>query len=433
MSNKKRVVILGGGFAGIAAAKRLKRANVDITLIDKTNHHLFQPLLYQVATAALSPGNIAAPLRHVFARQRNLRVVMDEVTNIDRENRLIALQNQAPIGYDYLVVALGNEPSYYGNDQWAEHAPHLKTIDNALSIRDRVLLSFEQASRETDPAKRKKYLTFVCVGAGPTGVEMAGSLTEIGHKILTTEFRHINPKELAVHIVEGGPRVLPAYHASLSERAKRDLEGMGVQVHLNSFVDDVQADRVKSGELKIETVNIIWAAGNAGVPVLKTLDTEILRDGRVVVGKDLALPDDPNVFVLGDAAAIDDMTGNYQTHLPGVAQVAIQGGQYAARIIKNGTRREFRQPFRYFDKGNMATIGRAKAILESGNIRLGGFVAWLAWSFIHILYLIGFRNRLKVFVEWLWYYITFQPGSRIIYWREEAKRQAEKAREKVKG
>ncbi len=427
MPQRKKVVILGGGFAGINAAKKLKRANVEITLIDKTNHHLFQPLLYQVATAALSPGNIAAPLRHIFAKQRNMRVVMDEVTNIDRENQVVQLKNQAPIGYDYLIVAVGNRPTYYGNDHFRQYAPHLKSIDNALTIRDRILISFEMASREPDPVKRRKYLTFVMVGGGPTGVEMAGAISEIGPKILRDEFPQISAKELGIYVLEGADRILGAYDPKLSDRARRDLQDMGVKVVLNKMVEDVGEDYVKAGDLKLETVNVVWAAGNEGVPVLKTLATEQLRDGRIVVGKDLALPDDPNVFVVGDAAAVEDMTGNYPKYLPGVAQVAIQAGKYAARIIKNGTRREFRQPFKYFDKGNMATIGRGKAILETGKLKLGGFLAWVGWSIIHVMYLIGFRNRVKVMVEWLWYYLSFQPGSRIIYWREETKQTFEKA------
>ncbi|MFW5659060.1 MAG: NAD(P)/FAD-dependent oxidoreductase, partial [Bacteroidota bacterium] len=337
------------------------------------------------------------------------------------------LRNQSPIGYDYLIVAVGNRPTYYGNDHFQQYAPHLKSIDNALTIRDRILISFEMASREPDREKRRKYLTFVMVGGGPTGVEMAGAISEIGPKILKDEFSGISPEELRIFLLEGADRVLLAYDESLSDRARRDLEDMGVKVVLNKMVDEIGEDYVKADDLELDTVNIVWAAGNEGVPVLKTLETEQLKDGRIVVGKDLALPDDPNVFVLGDAAAIEDMTGNYPKYLPGVAQVAIQCGKYAARIIKNDTRREFRQPFKYFDRGNMATIGRGKAILETGKLKLGGFLAWVGWSIIHVMYLIGFRNRVKVMVEWIWYYLSFQPGSRIIYWREETKKTFENA------
>lgn len=421
MKHRPNVVILGGGFGGLNAAKGLRRSEVSVTLVDKTNHHLFQPLLYQVATAALSPADIAAPLRTIFRKQRNVRVLMDEAVGIDRTQRIVQLKNGRELVYDYLVVAVGNRPSYYGNDDWAEHAPGLKTLDDALRIRERILLSFEQAARFEQPEERRRYLNFAVVGGGPTGVEMAGAIQEIGAELIRREFPSLTKEELQVSLIEGSDRLLRMYSPSLSDRTRRDLETMGVRVHLNTFVKTVTDDALEAGDLRIETVNIVWAAGNQGQALLNTLQAEQNKAGQVLVGPDLALPDDENVFVIGDAAYSVDKDGNPH---PGVAQTAVQGGKYVAKVIAGQVRREWRPAFRYFDKGNMATIGRGRAILESGPIRLAGVIAWFAWATVHIFYLIGFRNQLSVMWQWFWAYVRNTPGSRLIYWREEAKREA---------
>jgi NADH dehydrogenase len=352
----------------------------------------------------------------VFRKQKNIRVLMDEVTAIDRSTRTVRLASGDDLPFDYLVVAVGNQPSYFGHDEWANHATGLKTLQDALSIRERILLSFEESYRQPNAEARKPYLTFVCVGGGPTGVEMAGAIAEIGKKTMTRDFPGLNASEIIVYLLEGSDRVLNTYHPSLSDRARRDLEGMGVTVRTKTLVTDVQPDSVVANGEHIRTVNVIWAAGNAANPLLASLKAETDRAGRIVVGPDCALPDDETVFVIGDAANIRSKNGQ---PLPGVAQTAIQSGQYVGDVIRAGSRRPFRPAFKYWDKGNMATIGRAKAIAETGRFRTGGFLAWAMWLFIHIVYLVGFRNRISVLLQWCWYYLTFQPGSRILFWKNE--------------
>ncbi len=405
---KKRVIIIGGGFGGLTAAKELKNSDFEIVLIDKTNHHLFQPLLYQVATAALSPGDIAAPIRGVLNKQKNVRVIMGEVISIDRENRKVILKDDE-VEFDYLIVSTGASHSYFGNDEWEKYAPGLKTISDALTIRERILLSFEKAEKFMGQKNVEPYLTFVVVGGGPTGVEMAGSIAEISKKTMLQDFRQIDPSKTKVILVEAMDRILGSYDESLSESAKSSLQELGVDVRLNKKVIDVNELGVKIDDEFIETQNIIWAAGNSASPLLKSLNTQLDKAGRVIVSEDCSINEDKNIFVIGDAAHFKDDDDNM---LPGVAPVAMQQGKHVAEILKSDSPE--RKPFKYFDKGSMATIGRARAVMQSGKIKLTGFAAWLAWSFVHILFLIGFRNRYKVMAEWIWYYISFRHGIRLI-------------------
>lgn len=409
---RKKVVIIGGGFGGLTAAKSLKNADVDIKLIDKTNHHLFQPLLYQVATAALSPGDISAPIRGILRNQKNVEVIMGEVSQINRDDKTINLKlNNDEISYDYLIVATGARHSYFGNNHWEKHAPGLKTLSDALNLRERILLSFERAERYHDDEPVEKYLTFVVVGAGPTGVEMAGAIAEISKKTMLTDFRKIDPSETKIILVEGSERVLTSYAPELSEKAKESLESMGVTVLTNKKVINITDSGVQIEGEFIETPNIIWAAGNNASGLLNELEIELDRTGRVMVESDCSLKDDENVFVIGDAA---NFAQEDKPPLPAVAPVAVQQGKYVAKIISEGIKKNQRTPFVYLDKGNMATIGRNKAIMEVGKIKLSGFVAWLMWSFVHILFLIGFRNKYKVMAEWVWYYLSLKNGIRLI-------------------
>jgi NADH dehydrogenase len=408
MQNKK-VVIIGAGFAGLLAAQELKDTSCEITIIDKTNHHLFQPLLYQVATAALSPGDIAVPIRAVFSGYKNIKVIMGEVEKIDKYNKIVELKDTR-ISFDYLIVATGARHSYFGKNQWEEHAPGLKTIHDALYIREKILRSLEEAEK-CNPENYQKYLTYVIIGGGPTGVELAGAIAEIAKKNWMNDFRNINASKTKVYLIEGLPRLLLAYPEELSGKAREELESMGVIVKVNSMVTDVREDGVQIGSEFIESANVIWAAGNAASPLLKTLEVELDRAGRVIVNKDLTIPGYDNIFVAGDAAALKDGEGNF---LPAIAPVAMQQGKYAAKVIKKQQKPEDRVPFKYRDKGIMATVGRAKAVAYIKGFKLSGFFAWVTWSLVHIMFLIGFRNRVKVMVEWLWYYITLRHGIRLI-------------------
>jgi NADH dehydrogenase len=410
MKRKPKVIIIGGGFGGLNAAKVLKNKDVDVTLIDKTNHHLFQPLLYQVATAALSPGDIAVPLRAILSNQKNVEVIMGEVLSVDRGNKKVHLRDES-LEYDYLIIAAGASHSYFGNDHWANFAPGLKTVKDALTIRERILLSFEKAERLIDKENVGKYLTFVIVGGGPTGVEVAGAIAEISKKTMLKDFRKIDPSRTKIILAEGMPRILNTYDPDLSEKAKQSLEELGVDVRVNTFVTEITEDGVKLGDDFIETPNVIWGAGNEASDLLKSLNTKLDKIGRVVVEKDCSVPGDPYVFVIGDAAAFyesDDKT------LPGVAPVAIQQGKYVAKIIAKNYKPSERPDFKYLDKGNLATIGRARAIMQLKNLKVSGFIAWLLWSLVHVFFLIGFRNRYKVMAEWIWYYITYRHGIRLI-------------------
>ncbi|MCX6168267.1 MAG: NAD(P)/FAD-dependent oxidoreductase [Ignavibacteriales bacterium] len=405
----KKVVIIGGGFGGLTAAKSLKHADVEITLIDKTNHYLFQPLLYQVATAALSPGDIAAPIRAILNNQKNVHVIMSEVINIDTEQKKVFLHDDQ-FEYDYLIVAVGSRHSYFGKDEWEKYAPGLKAISDALFIREKILLSFEKAERAHLETEIQKYLTFVIVGGGPTGVELAGAIAEISKKTMLKDFRSIDSSKTKIILVEAQSRILSSYDPYLSEKAKTELESLGVTVMLNTKVSDINEHGVNLGGEFIETPNVIWAAGNVIPRIIKTLKTNLDHAGRVIVENDCSVKDHPEIFVIGDAALIlkDKMP------LQGIAPVAIQQGKFVAKIIFHNIPEEKRKPFKYFDKGSLATIGRAKAVMQIGKFKASGFVAWIAWVFVHILYLIGFRNRYKVLAEWIWYYLTYRQGIRLI-------------------
>lgn len=406
-----KVVIVGGGFGGLNVAKSLKNMQADILLIDKLNHHLFQPLLYEVATAALSPGEIATPLREILRKQENTTVIMGEVTEIDPVQKHVKIANGDLIGFDYLIVAVGARHSYFGNDQWEPFAPGLKTISDALKIREQILISFEKAERLDSITEAAKYLSFVIIGGGPTGVEMAGAIGEIAHQTLFKNFRRILPEKTKIYLVEAFPNILPSYPDRLSKRAKQDLEKLGVRVITGKKVTNINADGVQVEDLFLESKNVIWAAGNQASCLLKTLNAPLDRAGRVMVDFDLSVPGHSHIFVIGDAACVIGKEGK---PLPAIAPAAIQQGRYVAAIIKNRTPKEQRKPFQYFDKGSMATIGKAKAIVMLGKLQFTGFFAWLMWAFIHILYLIGFRNRLGVMLEWLTVMFSGQRGVRLI-------------------
>ena len=408
----QRVVIVGGGFGGLAAARALEGAAVQVVLVDRVNHHLFQPLLYQVATAALSPADIAWPLRTLFRGQQNIRITLGEVTKIDRAARCVLLSETAPIPYDRLILAPGARHAYFGHEDWEMHAPGLKTIPDALELRERMLMAFEQAQQAGDAQRASDYLTFVIVGGGPTGVELAGALMEIGRRAMAPDFPVLHRAEFRVILIEGGGRILEAFPPDLSGKAQTALEALGVTVMVNCRVHDVTGQGVLAGAQFIRTANVLWAAGNIASPILRSLDVPLDQTGRVRVERDLSLPGDPWTFVIGDAAHCESPEGRA---LPGVAPVAMQEGCYVAGLIAHDIRKEHRRFFRYRDRGMLATIGRAKAVARFGPVSSSGLVAWLAWSFIHIFFLIGFRNRFRVMVEWIWYYITFKPGARLIY------------------
>lgn len=406
-----KVVIIGGGFGGLSAACALKRAKLDILLIDKSNHHLFQPLLYEVATAALSPGEIATPLREVLRNQENTTVLMGEVVKIDKTNKQLILTNGEIIHFDYLIIAIGARHSYFGNDQWEPYAPGLKTINDAVKIREQILISFEKAERLDNISEAEKYLNFVVIGGGPTGVEMAGAIAEIAYKTMFKNFRRINPKNAKIYLLEALPGILPMYPEKLSKSATKTLERMGVQVLTGKKVINISEAGVQVEGRLIESMNVIWAAGNQVSPLLKTLDIPLDRAGRAIVESDLSIPGCPDIFVIGDAA---HLVGKGGGPLPGVAPVAMQQGRYIAKILKAKEAKEKHSPFVYFDKGSMATIGKAKAIAMVGKFQLSGFLAWLMWAFVHILFLIGFRNRLGVMLEWGAALLTGQRGVRLI-------------------
>ena len=423
-SDKPRVVIVGAGFAGLNAARSLAKAPVEITIIDRSNYHTFQPLLYQVATAGLSPGEIAAPIRSIFRSDKNIEVLMAEVTGFDLERRVV-LTPDAEIPYDYLIVAAGASHAYFGHDDWEPFAPGLKTIEDALEIRRRVLLAFELAERQTATGESANPLNFVVVGAGPTGVELAGTLAEICHHVLAHDFRSIDPTRAHILLVEGGPRVLATYPEDLSRSAQEQLQRLGVEVRTSALVTQVEAGTVHLGQTRLQAAVVLWAAGVAASGLGKKLGAPVDRAGRVLVSPDLSVPGNREVFVIGDLAALKDEHGKM---LPGVAPVAIQEGRFVAKLIRqevagappfSRTPREggdfdSRPPFHYWDKGSLATIGRAAAVADFGKIHISGFIAWLAWLFVHIFFLIGFRNRLLVFIQWAWSYVTYERGARLI-------------------
>ena len=416
MAAKPHLVIVGGGFGGLTLARRLKNAEVSITLIDKANHHLFQPLLYQVATAALSPGHIAMPLRAIFRSQKNVRVLMNRVGEILPKQKKIRLVSGDEFAYDRLVVAAGARHSYFGHGEWEKNAPGLKNLHDALRIRQKILATFEKAEamlavgRENE-TELSKLLTFVIVGGGPTGVELAGSIAEIAHYTLKKEFRGINPSTTRVILVEGGEHLLMAFPGSLGKSAEKALTKLGVEVRTGVAVKNVMYDGVQIGDELVSTANVFWAAGNTAATLLKTLGTPLDRAGRAIVGGDLSLADFPEISVIGDAAHAADASGQ---PLPGIAPVAIQQGQYLAKKIKAELKQKTIPPFHYWDKGSMATIGRGRAVAKIGKAHFTGLIAWLMWSFIHVLYLVGFRNRFAVMVLWMYGYVTNSRTVRLI-------------------
>lgn len=410
---------MGAGFGGLNAARTLAKAPVQITVIDRKNFHTFQPLLYQVATAGLSPGEIAAPIRSILRSHKNIEVLMGDVVGFDLEKRIVET-GETEVPYDYLIVAAGAGHSYFGHDEWEAFAPGLKTIEDALEIRRRVLLAFELAERQAASGEGKSALNFVVVGGGPTGVELAGTLAEISRYALAHDFRSIDPARTHILLIEGGPRVLPAYAEDLSRSAEEQLNHLGVEVRTSTVVTQVEAGAVHVGGTTIPATVVLWAAGVAASPLGKKLTSAVDRAGRVPVLADLTLPSHSEVFVIGDLAAAKDEQGKL---LPGVAPVAIQQGKYVAKTIErevgSQTRqtraaRDSRPPFHYWDKGSLATIGRAAAVAQFGKIHVSGFVAWLSWLFVHIFFLIGFRNRLLVFIQWAWSYFTYERGARLI-------------------
>ena len=410
MSERPRVVILGGGFGGLNAARTLRRAPVSVTLVDRRNHHLFQPLLYQVATAALSPADIASPIRGVLRRHENVDVVLGEVVDIDLAGRTVKLRDGGALRYDYLIVATGATDQYFGHPEWSAFAPGLKSIDDAVEVRRRFLLAFEAAEREEDEETRRGLLTTVVVGAGPTGAEMAGAMAEMARHSLLRDFRRIDPSTARIILLEGGERVLPTYDPALSARAERALRKRGVEVRTKSIVTRIEPDAVYVGEERIPARNVVWAAGVAASRLGRALASNLDRLGRVAVTSDLSLPGHPEVFVIGDLAHFEE---DGQA-LPGLAPVAIQQGRAAGRNIARRVAGEPTRPFRYVDKGTMATIGRGAAVVQFAGLKLSGFVAWLAWLFIHVFFLIGFRNRVAVILEWAWSYLTWLRGARLI-------------------
>jgi NADH dehydrogenase len=411
-SSIPHVVIVGGGFAGLYTAKALKRRSVRVTVIDRRNYHLFQPLLYQVATAALSPADIAAPIRSILRRQANTIVLLAEATAINLAQRAVVLEDGSHLSYDYLVLATGARHSYFGHDAWETLAPGLKSLEDALEIRRRVLLAFEAAERETAPEIRNALLTFVVVGGGPTGVELAGALAEIAAYTMVRDFRSIDPTQARILLLEAGPRILPTFSEALALRAEEDLKRLGVEVRTNTPVTGIEPDAVILTDKHTATYTVLWAAGVTASPLAQTLGVPLDRAGRVLVEPDLTIKGHPEVFVIGDLAALNDpATGRL---LPGVATVAIQQGRATAANIRRAGIGQPYEPFAYKDRGSMATIGRARAVAALHRIQLTGFIAWVVWLIVHIYFLIGFENRLLVMIQWAWAYCTLQRGARLI-------------------
>jgi NADH dehydrogenase len=410
MAQLPHIVIVGAGFGGLTAARELRRAPVRVTVVDRRNHHLFQPLLYQVATAALSPGDIAYPIRSILRRQANVEVLLADAVSVDTGRQEVVLAD-GRVAYDFLILATGARHAYLGHDDWEKRAPGLKSLEDALEIRRKILLAFEKAEREPDAEKRKALLTFILVGGGPTGAELAGAIGEISRRVLSSDFRAIDPREARILLLEAGPRILSAFPPQLSARAAAALETLGVEIRTGAAVTAIGDGFVEAGAERLRAQTILWTAGVAASPLGRSLGVALDKAGRVLVEPDLTIPGHPNVFVIGDLAALRDAAGKI---LPGVAQVAIQQGRHAARNIEAALRGGKLQPFRYRDPGNLAVLGRAAAIADLPRIMLSGFPAWLVWCFVHILYLIGFRNRFIVLFEWAWAYLTWQRGARLI-------------------
>lgn len=409
--NMPKVIIIGGGFGGINVAKALKATDIEILLIDKTNHHLFQPLLYQVATAALSVSNIASPIREILKNQPNTTVLMAEVDKIDLNKQQVWTTSKEAYSYDYLIVASGSRHSYFGHDHWEEYAPGIKTALDAVRIREHLLLAFEKAEACEDPLQAMQYLKFAIIGAGPTGVEMAGSIAEFAHRSLSKNFRRIKPQDTTIYLIEGADQILPSYPAKLAAIAQKDLEKLGVEVRLNALVTEINPQGIYIKDHFIPVKNVVWAAGNQASPLLKTLGIPLDREGRACVNSDLSIPGHSNVFIIGDAACFINEQGE---SLPALAPVAIQQAHYVAKLIKNKLTPSARKPFAYFDKGMISTIGRGKAVGMFRKITFSGLLAWLVWCFVHIFYLVSFRYKLLVLIHWLILYIFNLRQVRII-------------------
>ncbi|HZC58511.1 MAG TPA: NAD(P)/FAD-dependent oxidoreductase [Chthoniobacterales bacterium] len=411
VGTKPKVVIIGGGFGGLSVAKALASKPVEVTLLDRTNHHLFQPLLYQVATAGLAPSDIAQPIRHILREGENISVLMHEVEGIDPAGKSVrTVGGEFP--YDYLVVAAGARHSYFGHDEWEKIAPGLKSLPDAIELRRRILEAFEFAETTGDDSLREAALTFAIIGAGPTGVEMAGAIAELAKRTMVDDFRRIRTRHARIYLLDAAPRVLPGFSASLSKSAETQLKEMDVEVHVGTNVLNVTAEGVHLGDWTIRTRTVIWAAGNAASPLARQLDATVDRQGRVLVEKDLSIPAHPEIFAIGDMANFLHQTG---TPLPGVAPVAMQMGKHAARNIMALAEGRKSRRFKYLDKGSLATIGRNRAVADLRGIRFGGVVAWLSWLFIHLLFLVGLRNRVLVLFQWVWAYFTYARGARLIY------------------
>ena len=411
MTGNARVVIVGAGFGGLECAKALRRAQVDVTVIDRENHHCFQPLLYQVATAALSPADIAWPIRHILRPQRNATVLMEEVRDVDPERKCVQTQF-GEIPYDYLVIATGSTHSYFGHDDWSRFAPGLKRIEDGTRIRRSILIAFERAEVMTDEDQRRRLLTFVIVGGGATGVEMAGAIADVARQTLAADFRRIDPRSARIILIEAGPRLLPTFPAGLSDYALKTLTRVGVEVRTETLVTKCDADGVDLKDGRIDAGTVIWAAGVTASPAMRWLNAEGDRAGRVKVNSDLSLPGHPEIFVVGDTAAVTDKNGH---PVPGIAPAAKQMGTYVGKLISARVAgREWNKPFKYMHLGDLATIGRRAAVVKFGPLELKGFIGWVFWSVAHIYFLIGLRNRFVVAFNWFWDYVTFQRGARLI-------------------
>lgn len=413
---EKKIVVLGAGFGGLAFTHALRHPNAKVTLIDRQNHHLFQPLLYQVATAGLAMPDIAQPVRSIFRKRRDVNVFMEQVQEIDVKNKRVLLSGRSPVDYDYLIIGLGMVNAYFGNNHWAKHSIGLKSLEEARKIRRKVLHAYERAEASDDPQERRRLMTSVVIGGGPTGVEMAGAISELTRRVFKNDFRSINPEESRVVLVEAADRILGTYSVESSNSALKNLEKLGVEVALNSPVKDVRAGEVELGDQTVKAESIIWTAGVEANPVLKTLPAEFDRQGRICVEADTSLPGYPEVFVIGDIANLTDIKGQ---KVPGVSPAAIQMGKHAAKIIKKELKAnqsapiESRNPFKYLDKGTMATIGRSKAVAEVAGMKFSGFIAWVLWLAVHLIFLVGFRNRAAVLLQWAYAYIGYRPGARV--------------------
>ena len=407
-----KIVIIGGGFGGLNFLHKAKKSDNEFILIDKTNHHLFQPLLYQVATAVLSPADIAVPIRHLFNNDKNVNVILGEVKDIDKDSNLLTLDDGEIISYDYLIISAGSKHSYFGKNDWSKYSNGLKIINDALDIRDRILKAFEKAEKEKDELKRQEYLNFVIVGAGPTGVEMAGSIAEIAFKNMKKEYRNFDTSDANVYLIEAGPKILSMFSEKLATKAEQYLKDLGVTVRKNEKVINIKKNILTTESSEIATDNIIWAAGNEASPLIKKLDTDTDLQGRALVDEYCLIKDSNNIFVIGDASNFKNKNNK---SLPGIAPVAIQQGRYLAKIIKSNIKNKEMKPFKYTDKGMMATVGKFKAVGVVGNLEITGLIAWLFWSLIHLVYLIGYRSKIVVAIEWIYAYFFNKRGTRLIY------------------